>query len=209
MFYRGIMIQAVHTLVSNKCNCQSSRVTAEAEPLDYLQCNGMTLIADGVPQVMKRTRKALRMGATQIKFMAGGGVSSVYDPLDVTQYTFAEMKAIVDVAKTWNTYVCVHANTDVAIQQSLEAGVQSIEHGFLMSEDTVKLMAKKDAWFSMQPLLNDEDAIPFPNPVSQAKFVQVTDGTDKVIKLAKKYEVKTAWGTDTLFDPEWQKNRAS
>lgn len=180
---------------------------AEGAQLDYMQRNGMTLIADGVPQVMKRTREALRMGATQIKVMAGGGVSSMYDPLDVTQYTFEEMKAIVDVAKTWNTYVAIHANTDAAIRQCLEAGVLSVEHAFLMEEETVKLMAEKGAWFSMQPLLNDEDAIPFSNPINQAKFVTVTDGTDKVIKLAKKYKVKTAWGTDTLFDPELAKKQ--
>jgi len=134
-------------------------------------------------------------------------VSSLYDPLDVTQYTFEEMKAIVDVAKTWNTYVAIHANTDNAIRQSIDAGVMCVEHGFLMEEDTIKLMAEKGVWFSMQPMLNDEDAIPFPNPVSQAKFVEVTDGTDKVIKLAKKHKVKTAWGTDTLFDPALAKKQ--
>jgi imidazolonepropionase-like amidohydrolase len=117
--------------------------TNDGTPLDYLQRTGNTLIADGVPEVIKRTREVLRMGATQIKVMAGGGVSSLYDPLDVTQYTFEEMKAIVDVAKTWNTYVMVHANTDADIRQAIEAGVLSIEHGFLMEEDTIKLMAEK------------------------------------------------------------------
>jgi imidazolonepropionase-like amidohydrolase len=181
--------------------------TNDGTPLDYLQRTGNTLIADGVPEVTKRTREVLRMGASQIKLMAGGGVSSLYDPLDVTQYTLEEMKAIVEVAKTWNTYVMVHANTDAAIRQAIEAGVQSIEHGFFMEEDTLKLMVEKGVWFSMEPLLNDEDAIPFPDPVSQAKWIKVTDGTDKVIKLAKKYKVKTAFGTDTLFDPELAKNQ--
>jgi len=181
--------------------------TNDGTPLDYFQRTGNTLIADGVPEVMRRTREVLRMGATQIKVMAGGGVSSLYDPLDVTQYTLEEMKAIVDVAKTWNTYVAVHANTDAAIRQCIEAGVLSIEHGFLMEEDTVKLMAEKGVWFSMEPILDDEDAIPFPDPVSRAKFVAVTSGTDKVIKLAKKYGVKTAFGTDTLFDPELAKKQ--
>jgi imidazolonepropionase-like amidohydrolase len=181
--------------------------TNDGTPLDYLQRTGNTLIADGVPEVTKRTREVLRMGASQIKLMAGGGVSSLYDPLDVTQYTLEEMKAIVEVAKTWNTYVMVHANTDAAIRQAIEAGVQSIEHGFFMEEDTLKLMVEKGVWFSMEPLLNDEDAIPFPDPVSQAKWIKVTDGTDKVIKLAKKYKVKTAFGTDTLFDPELAKKQ--
>jgi imidazolonepropionase-like amidohydrolase len=134
--------------------------------------------------------------------MAGGGVSSLYDPLDVTQYTFEEMKAIVDVAKTWNTYVAVHAFTDASVRQAIEAGVQCIEHGHLLSEETIKLIAEKGVWLSIQPILNDEDAIPFPDPVSQAKFIETTNGTDKVYKLAKKYKLKLAFGTDTLFDPE-------
>ncbi len=84
--------------------------------LDYQQRVGNTLIADGVPEVIKRTREVLRMGASQVKAMGGGGVSSLYDPLDVTEYTFEEAKAIVDVAKTWNTYVAVHINTQEDIK---------------------------------------------------------------------------------------------
>ena len=74
-----------------------------ATPLDYQQRVGHTLLADGVPEVIKRTREALRMGASQVKVMGGGRVSYLYDPLDVTEYTFEEMKAVVEVAKTWNT----------------------------------------------------------------------------------------------------------
>ncbi len=93
--------------------------TNAGDSLDYMQRVGHTLIADGVPEVIKRTREVLRMGATQVKAMAGGGVTSLYDPLDVTEYTFEEMKAIVDVAKSWNTYVAIHVNTAAAIQQWL------------------------------------------------------------------------------------------
>jgi imidazolonepropionase-like amidohydrolase len=159
------------------------------------------LIADGVPEVIKRTRVVLRMGAAQIKVMAGGGVTSLFDPLDVTEYTFGEMKAIVDVARTWNTYVLVHANTDAAIRQAIEAGVMSVEHAFFLEEETARLMAEKGVWFSMQPLMNDEDALRFENPVSTAKYEQVVTGLDNVVKLARKYRVKTAFGTDMLFDP--------
>jgi imidazolonepropionase-like amidohydrolase len=97
--------------------------------LFYLEVAGMTSIADGVPEVTKATREVLRKGAAQIKAMAGGGVTSTYDPIDVTQYTFEEMKAIVDVTKTWHAYVCVHAFTPEAVRQAIEAGVMSIEVG--------------------------------------------------------------------------------
>jgi len=170
-------------------------------PLDYLQRIGHTLIADGVPEVIKRTREALRMGATQIKAMAGGGVTSLYDPLDVTEYTFEEMKAIVDVAKTWNTYVAIHVNTDAAIRQWVEAGALSIEHGFFIEEETAKMMAEKGVWWSMQPMANDEDALKFESPISTAKYEQCISGLQEAIKSAKKYNVKTAFGCDMLFDP--------
>jgi len=190
-------------MISQTSGHSDNRSPNEPEHSIYLERIHMLAVADGVPDVMTAVRRNLRMGATQIKIAAGGGVSSNYDPLDVTEYTFEELKAAVDVAKTWNTYVAVHVNTDAGVRQALEAGALSIEHGFLMGEDTVKLMAKKGAWFSMQPLLNDEDAIPFPpGSENQAKWIQVTDGTDRVIKLAKKHKVNTAFGTDVLFDPK-------
>jgi len=174
-----------------------------ATPLDYFQRVGHTLIADGVPEVIKRSREILRMGASQIKAMAGGGVSSLYDPLDVTEYTFEEAKAIVDVAKTWNTYVAIHANTDAAIRMWAEAGALSVEHGFFIEEDTAKLMAKKGMWWSMQPMeAEGEDAFKFESPISTAKYEQCVAGLSKVVALAKKYHVKTAFGTDLLFDPK-------
>lgn len=171
-------------------------------PLDYLQREGMTIIADGVPAVMQRSREILRRGASQLKVMAGGGVSSDYDPLDSTQYTADEMRALVEVANSWNTYIAVHAFTDNAVRQAVEAGVKSVEHGHLLTEKTLKLMAEKGVWLSMQPILNDEDAIPFPpGSANQRKFEEVTAGTGNVYKTAKKYNVRIAWGTDTLFDP--------
>lgn len=173
---------------------------ATGTPLNYIQ-RTHSFIADGVPDVLKRTREILRMGASQIKAHAGGGVSSMYDPLDVTQYTFEEAKAICDVAKTWNTYVMIHVNTDAAIKQWVNAGALSVEHGFFIEKETAKLMAKKGVWWSMQPLMNDEDAFVFENPASQAKYEQVVAGLDNAVAYTKKYKVKTAFGTDMLFDP--------
>ncbi|MEP9390621.1 amidohydrolase family protein [Mesorhizobium sp. KR9-304] len=172
-------------------------------PLDYTQRIGHTLIADGVPDVIKRTREALRMGASQIKAMAGGGVSSLYDPLDVTEYTFEEAKAIVDVAKTWNTYVAIHANTDAAIRMWGEAGALSVEHGFFIEDETARMMAEKGIWWSMQPMdAHGEDAFQFESPISTEKYEACVAGLEQVIALARKYKVKTAFGTDLLFDPE-------
>lgn len=172
------------------------------EQLLYINRNGYAAIADGVPEVMKSVREALRMGATQVKLSAGGGVASNYDPLDVAQYTYEELKATVDVAGTWNTYVLVHAYTPTAIQTALKAGVKSIEHGQLIDETTAKMIVEYDAWLCLQPFLDDEDAIPFPEGSDQRKKqLTMTAGTDNAYRLAKQYKIKTAFGTDVLFDP--------
>lgn len=163
---------------------------------------GFAVVADGRPQVLQAVREQLMQGASQIKLMAGGGVASNYDPLDVTQFTEDEMRAAVEAASAWNTYVMVHAYTPKAIQQAIRAGVRCIEHAQLTDEDTAQLAAKEGIWWSMQPFLDDEDAVPFPEgSANRAKFVEMTRGTDNAYALAKKHGVKLAFGTDTLFDP--------
>lgn len=163
---------------------------------------GVGAIADGVPEVLRATREQLMRGASQIKLAAGGGVASPYDPIDVAQYTEAEFRAAVDAAADWNTYVTVHAYTPKAIQTAIQAGVKCIEHGQLIDEPTAKLMSDKGVWLSLQPFLDDEDANPYPEGTdSRRKQLEVAEGTDIAYGLAKKYNIKTAWGTDILYDP--------
>lgn len=164
---------------------------------------GGAAIADDPDTVRKRAREQLTLGASHVKLMAGGGVSSVYDPLDVTQYTVPELRAAVEAAENWGTYVAVHAYTPRAVRQAIEAGVKCIDHGQLLDEPTVALMAERGAWWSLQPFLDDEDATPFPEgSVNRKKQLQMISGTDNAYKLAKQYKIKTAWGTDSLFDPK-------
>lgn len=170
-------------------------------PLNWSEKLGFGAIADGVDEVLRRTREQLMQGASQIKLAAGGGVASEYDPLDVSEYTEAELKAAVDAAASWNTYVTVHAYTPTAIQTAIRAGVKCIEHGQLMDEATARIMAERGIWLSLQPFLDDEDAIPFPEgSLNRVKQLQMVQGTDTAYNLAKQYNLKTAWGTDTLFD---------
>jgi imidazolonepropionase-like amidohydrolase len=153
--------------------------------------------------VRVRVREQLMLGATQIKLTAGGGVASPHSPLDVTTFTGPELRAAVEAAGNWNTYVTVHAYTPSAINLAIEAGVKCIEHGHLMDEPTAKLMADKGIWLSTQPFSDDEDSNPFPPGSEQrAKKMQVVKGTDTVYALAKKYKLKTAFGTDILFNAE-------
>jgi imidazolonepropionase-like amidohydrolase len=169
-------------------------------PLSYPEQIGVAAIADSPDEVRLRTRENLMRGASQIKLMAGGGVSSPFGPLDTTQYTEAELHAAVEAAEDWGTYVTVHAYTPRSIKRAIDAGVLCIEHGHLLDEATAKLMAEKGIWLSIQPFLDDEDANPVHSPMMRARQLEVIAGTDRAYALAKKYKIKTAFGTDVLFD---------
>jgi imidazolonepropionase-like amidohydrolase len=162
---------------------------------------GYGRIADGPDEVRRAVREQLMMGASQVKLAAGGGVASNFDPLDVAQYGESEFRAAVESAENWGTYVTVHAYTPLAVQTALKAGVKVIDHGQLIDDATAKMIADKGAWLSLQPFLDDEDAVFFPEgSENRAKFVAMTQGTNNAYALAKKHRLKLAWGTDTLFD---------
>ena len=160
---------------------------------------GATFIVDGVEEVLTAARENLRMGASQLKVTAGGGTSSAYDPVDVTQFTLAEMTAAVDAASDWNTYVTVHAYTPKSVRRAVDAGVLCIEHGQLLDQPTLDLMAEREIWLSGQYLVPNNDKM---DPARIAKRAPVVEGNDFVWPAAKATGVKLAWGTDFLFDPD-------
>jgi len=171
----------------------------DGDTMDYWYRTRMFALADGVPEMLRRVRENLRMGASQIKLATGGGVSSVYDPLDVAEYTLEEIKAAVDAAADWNTYVAVHVMTDRAIRKSIEAGVKSIEHGYFASDETLQLMAEKGVWLDPQPFFAGD--LEYPDAERTAKFKQVTDATAELYAKAKQFGVKLGFGTDLLMNP--------
>jgi imidazolonepropionase-like amidohydrolase len=163
---------------------------------------GAAAIADSPDGVRQRAREQLALGASQVKLMAGGGIASIYDPIDVSQFTVAEMRAAVEAAENWGTYVAVHAYTPRAVRQAIEAGVRCIDHGQLLDEATARLMSEKGVWWSLQPF-TDGHASPFPEgSPNRAKQLEIFRGTDAAYALARKYGIKTAWGSDILFDPK-------
>ncbi len=171
-------------------------------PPNNIERQGVALVADGADAVLRAAREQLMKGASQIKIMAGGGVTSLYDPLDATQYTERELRAAVEAAEDWGTYVCAHVYTPGGIRRAVAAGIKSIEHGQLADEETVQIMAGEGVWWSIQPFLGDEDAAPKPDPIQRAKQLQVSEGTVRAFEMAKQYSVPLAFGTDILFNPE-------
>lgn len=163
---------------------------------------GISAIADGEAEVLRRVREQLMLGASQIKIMGGGGVASSYDPIDAMQYTETEMRAAVSAASDWGTYVCIHAYTSDAIRRALACGVKSIEHGQLADEETVKRMADSGAWWSIQPFLGDEDSNAYSLAEQREQQQTIAEGTVRAVELGRKHKVKMALGTDILFNPK-------
>jgi imidazolonepropionase-like amidohydrolase len=200
--YVGPRIWPSGAMISQTSGHGDSRLPDERSRLFFGKASrgeelGVDFIADGRPQVLTATRENLRYGASQIKVMAGGGAATAYDPLDTSQYTLDELKAAVEAADDWNTYVAVHAYNVRSVRRAVEAGVKCIEHGQLLDEATIKLLADKGIWLSLQVL---DPAPPTAPENVRVKKQEVVDGTDAAYRWARKYNVKLAWGTDFLFN---------
>ncbi|MEO3786191.1 amidohydrolase family protein [Actinocorallia sp. B10E7] len=160
---------------------------------------GVMRVADGRTRVLAGVREQLKKGASQIKMMAGGGVTSLYDPLDVLQYTPDELRAGVEAAAGWGTYVSVHVYTGAGIRRAVEAGVQVIEHAQLAEEDDIRFMADHGVWLSTQPFIEDDHH--YANPVSAEKHRRVCAGVRSTFAWALEHGVPVAFGTDLLLAP--------
>jgi len=173
----------------------------------FLAAMGWAFLADGPSEVTRATRETLRMGATQVKVMAGGGVASLYDPLESVGYSEEEFRAAVQAAADYDTYVAIHAYNDESVQRAIRAGVKDCVHGHLLSEETVKMMAESGMWLSglsKPPGLMD---IPWFTEENKTKGRTILEGYDKVMQWAKQHGVKIGFGTDAAGSPEMMANQ--
>ena len=163
---------------------------------------GAMKVADGRSEVLKAVREQLFMGASQIKIMAGGGASSTFDPLDTLQFTSEEMKAAVDAASDYGTYVAAHIHTSDAMRRAAEAGVMSFEHATIMDDDIAKIIKEKGIWVIPSYFTSSliaERKIPLPNEETYRKTERVGKAMFKSAELIKKYDIKNiAFGTDCV-----------
>jgi imidazolonepropionase-like amidohydrolase len=176
------------------------------QPVDTCACCAgglaMSRIADGVAECRRAARDELRKGATQIKIVASGGVASPYDPILNLQYSEEEVRAIVEEAQAWHTYVMAHAYSPEAIRRSIDFGVRSIEHANLIDGATAEHVAGADAF--VVPTLVTYDALyrfgrelGFPE-VSMAKLTEVREAGLGSLEILQKAGVKIGFGTDLL-----------
>lgn len=188
IFPSGAMISQT----SGHGDFRARSTTTQPTLRDVMEQRGYGAIADGEAAVLTAVREQLRAGAAQIKVAAGGGISSVYDPIDSVQYLEAELRATVRAAADWGTYVAVHAYTPTAIRRSVEAGVKSIEHAHLIDEPTMRLIAERGVFLSPQAYVFG-GAFPL-----TGKGAEIAIGLDRMMQLAKRHGVKIAFGTDVF-----------
>lgn len=159
-------------------------------------------IADGVDEVLRAVREQLFLGASQIKIMAGGGISSIYDPIQTVQFTLEEMKAAVNAAADYGTYVMAHLYTPQAMQRAAKAGVKSFEHATLMDDETARIIAENGIWVTAGPQFGrefDGDAVIPEDMKKKAEFVR--KGEAIATEVINKYNLPILFGTDSFGDP--------
>ena len=168
-------------------------------------CEGginLSRIADGVTECRRAARDELRKGATQIKIMSSGGVASPYDPIWNLQYSEEEVRAIVEEAQAWHTYVLAHAYSPEAIRRSIDFGVRSIEHGNLIDRATAEHVAGANAF--VVPTLATYDALHrFGRELgfteaNMAKLAEVREAGLGSLEILQRAGVKIGYGTDLL-----------
>jgi imidazolonepropionase-like amidohydrolase len=162
---------------------------------------GIGYVVDGPEAIMSVARRNLQMGATQLKMMGGGGVATPYDPWHSTTYTFEEMKAIVDVAKGYGTYVMAHLNQPESINMALDAGVMSVEHGFVIDEPTMKKLVDKGAYLSAQITGTSDELAKLPSltPENLRKLKLAHGQMEAFFKLVKKYKPNQVFAVDAVL----------
>jgi len=165
-------------------------------------CPHIGRLADGVDAVRQAARDELRKGAHHIKIMAGGGVASPTDRIDSTQYSVAEIEAVVEEATAANRYVTAHAYTGRAINRALRAGVRGIEHGNLLDDESLELFKEFDAFLTMNLVtywaLEREGRQFGLSQENWEKVAAVLDGGYDALGKAHAAGINLAYGSDLL-----------
>jgi len=156
---------------------------------------------DGRGAVLAAVRRNLKQGATQIKIMGGGGVATEYDPWHSSGYTLDEIKAAVEAAADYGTYVMSHLNQPESIQRALEAGVISIEHGFAIDDETMQMLVEKGAYLSTQMTGTSEELFKLPSLTAEnlRKLDIAREDMKDFFELVNQYQPKQVFAIDAVL----------
>ncbi len=205
----GPRIYPSHAALSQTCGHGDSR-TNRAQlntPFGSTSPNMRSKImetCDGAPEITRKVRDQLFLGASQIKIMAGGGMSTNIDPLETLQFTLEEQKLIVELAKDYGTYVMAHLYTPAQIKRSAEAGVMSFEHATFMDDECGRIISDMGAWVcpcpnSVSPDFREKFKKMSPNKRSWA--MRMPQALEEQAEIINKYGLKVIFGTDGHHDP--------
>lgn len=171
-------------------------------PPTQLERLGMIEIADSPDEVRAASRRNLSNGAAFLKVMAGGGVTSQLDPLYTHAYTQAELEAAVEAAAFFDTYVTVHAYTDTTVGAALDAGVKCIDHGQMVTEETVRRMVEEGIFWSVNLAGQDPSLRTHPtfsHGAMREKLDFYLDASKHVVDLIKRFKPKVVFNVDTVL----------
>ncbi len=160
-------------------------------------------ICNGPAECRAAVRYQIKYGADVIKFMPSGGVLSASDPVDVPELSQEEMDAIVSEAHAWHRKVAAHCHGDEAAKMAIKAGVDSIEHGTFLEDDTLELMKQKGVY--LVPTLYagwwvGQKADSYPPPIA-AKARAAAAQMMTMFQHAARIGVPVAFGTDAGVEP--------
>lgn len=160
-------------------------------------------VCNGADECRAAVRYQMKFGADVIKVMPSGGVLSLTDPVDVPELTQEEIDAIVSEAHTWHRKVAAHCHGDLAARMAIKAGVDSIEHGTFLADDTLQLMKQKGIYLVPTLFAGEwvgEKADTFP-PAIRGKAIAAAAAMQQMFQRAVKIGVPVAFGTDSAVEP--------
>jgi imidazolonepropionase-like amidohydrolase len=162
-------------------------------------------VADGPEQIRQAVRFQIKYGADVIKTCATGGVLSEGDAVGATQYSFEELKALVDEANKLDRKVAAHAHGTEGIKLAVRAGVSSIEHGSFLDEEGARMMKERGTF--LVPTLSAAEAVERAAKTGVLKGLRAEKALAAAaavrhsIKLAVATKLQIALGTDAGVVP--------
>ena len=165
---------------------------------------GISRIADGVAEVRSVSRSNFAGGADYLKIMIGGGVSSEKDPLHSEQFSFEELKAAVEAAEQWDTYVAAHVYLDAHIQRGLDAGIKVFDHAQFITAETAQRLKDEGAFISpnvagMNPDLLKHPVYGNPEGPQYPKVLRFMEDSANLFEVLKKVKPKIVFNSDIVF----------
>ncbi len=158
-------------------------------------------VADGVSQIRRAVRYQIKHGARLIKCCASGGVMSHTGPAGAQQYSDEELAVIVDEAHRAGLRVAAHAHGDEGIRAAIEAGIDCIEHGSLMSDETLDLLVERGRFLVPTTYLADGMDVSRAAPELQAQAAEVFPRAKETVSKAIRRGARIACGTDAPAIP--------